>query len=68
MRLRPNEHEGDQRLTSARLKQRKGIEGLTFAELSRKWRDVVKALQGDGVKIINPDHALEGALCIRYGG
>lgn len=46
-------------------KQHKGIEGLTLAELSAKWSNVVETLKGDGVKVINPDHALEGALSIR---
>lgn len=53
---------------STRLKPRKGIEGITMAELSSKWSGVVEALKGDGVKVINPDHALEGALCIRLDG
>ncbi|CAN0242742.1 unnamed protein product, partial [Ectocarpus sp. 8 AP-2014] len=39
--------------------------GLTRADLSTKWNDVVAALEGDGVSIVNPDHALEGALLIR---
>lgn len=57
--------EGGKELGSRTAKQRKGIEGLTMAELSAKWSDVVEALEGVGVKITNPDHALEGALCIR---
>ena len=47
-------------------KQHKGVEGLTMADLSAKWRAVVEALEADGVKVTNPNHALEGALCIRY--
>ena len=46
--------------------EQKGIEGLTMADLSAKWRAVVEALEGYGVTVTNPDHALEGALCIRY--
>ncbi|CAM9778336.1 unnamed protein product, partial [Ectocarpus sp. 8 AP-2014] len=42
-----------------------GVEGLTRADLSTKWNEVVEALEGDGVSIVNPDHALEGALLIR---
>lgn len=46
-------------------KQQKGIEGLTLAELSAKWSKVVETLKEDGVKVVNPDHAFEGALSIR---
>ncbi|CAN0315441.1 unnamed protein product [Ectocarpus sp. 6 AP-2014] len=42
-----------------------GVGGLTRADLSTKWNDVVAALEEDGVSIVNPDHALEGALLIR---
>lgn len=49
-----------------KVKEHKGIEGLTLAELRSKWSDVVEILAGDGVKVINPGHALEGALSIRY--
>ncbi|CAM9557239.1 unnamed protein product, partial [Ectocarpus sp. 12 AP-2014] len=42
-----------------------GVEGLTRADLSTKWNEVVAALERDGVSIVNPDHALEGALLIR---
>lgn len=46
-------------------KQQKGIEGLTLAELSAKWSKVVETLREDRVKVVNPDHAFEGALSIR---
>ncbi|CAM9686810.1 unnamed protein product [Ectocarpus fasciculatus] len=42
-----------------------GVGGLTRADLSTKWNDIVAALAGDGVSIVNPDDALEGALLIR---
>ena len=57
--------EGSKRLASTIPKQHVGIEGLTLAELSAKWIFVVEALKKDGVKVTNPDHALEGALLIR---
>ena len=50
---------------SSTTKQQNGIEGLTLAELSAKWNNVVETLNGDGVEVINSDHALEGALSIR---
>lgn len=53
------------RFASTRVKQHKGVEGLTLADLSARWNDVVEALETSNVKIINPDHALEGALSIR---
>lgn len=53
-------------VASATGEQKKGIEGLTWAELSTKWADVVEALKGGGVNVINPGHALEGGLSIRY--
>lgn len=46
-------------------KKHKGVEGLAVADLSAKWNIVVEALETCGVKIINPNHALEGALTIR---
>ncbi|CAN0315933.1 unnamed protein product [Ectocarpus sp. 6 AP-2014] len=42
-----------------------GVGGLTRADLSTKWNEVVAALEGDGVSVVKPDHALEGALLIR---
>lgn len=47
------------------VKQHERMTGLTFGELSTKWKDVVKALEAHGVKVVNPDHTLEGALSIR---
>lgn len=58
--------EGGKALISSGAKQHKGVEGLTMAELSAKWSDVVEALDGEGVKVTNPEHAMEGALCLRY--
>ena len=55
-----------ERLAPTCIEQHKAIEGLTMADLSAKWRAVVEALEGYGVTVTNPDHALEGALCIRY--
>lgn len=65
MNLAADRPEGRKGLASARTRQHRGFEGLTMAELSAKWSDVVEALKGDGVAVTNPDHALEGALCIR---
>ena len=56
---------GGKGILSTSTKQQKGIEGLTLAELRAKWSYVVETLKEDGVKVINPDHALEGALLIR---
>jgi len=36
-----------------------------MAELLAKWGNVVQTLKGDKVEVVNPDHALEGALSIR---
>lgn len=58
--------EGAQGLASTRVKQHRGKEGLTLADLSATWSDVVEALKGEGVEVVNPSHALEGALSIRY--
>ena len=66
MKLAVDGREGMEGLASTCFKQHEGIEGLTMADLSAKWRAVVEALEGDRVKVTNPDHALEGALCIRY--
>lgn len=65
MNLTADGRKGGKGLAGTKPGQRKGVEGLTMAELSAKWSDVVEALKGDGVQVINPDHALEGALCIR---
>lgn len=61
-----NGPEGKNGLASVRAKNHKGVEGLTLADLSAKWRDVVYALEREGVNVTNPEHALEGALSIRY--
>ena len=53
-------------VSSTTSKEHEGIEGLTWAELSAKWSEVVQALEQDRVTVVNPDHALEGALLIRY--
>ena len=58
--------EGSKRTASATIKRHQGIEGLTLSELSAKWHGVVTALERTGVTVTNPDHALEGALSIRY--
>lgn len=47
-------------------KQHKGKPGITMVDLSAEWNEVVEALRSDGVQVTNPDHALEGALLIRY--
>lgn len=47
------------------VEQHTGVVGLTLAELSSKWSEVVETLREDGVDVINPGHALEGALSIR---
>lgn len=57
---------GGKRTASSTTKRHKGIEGITMVELSATWDDVVTALERDGVTITNSDHALEGALSIRY--
>ncbi|CAM9861472.1 unnamed protein product [Ectocarpus sp. 4 AP-2014] len=51
--------------TEAVYERNQGVGGLTRADLSTKWNDVVAALEEDGVSIVNPDLALEGALLIR---
>ena len=61
---RPEGRKGAASTTSA--KHRKGVEGITVAELTAKWGDVVEALEEDGVEVTNPGHALEGALSVRY--
>lgn len=67
MELKAEEPEGGKRTSSTASKQHKGIEGITRVELSAKWDGVVNALKRGGVNVTNPDHALEGALSIRYG-
>lgn len=57
--------ESGKRTPSTIVEQHRGVEGLTLADLSAKWRSVVKALKGNGVHVVNPGHALEGALSIR---
>lgn len=54
---------GGKELASTRVKEHKGI---TMADLSAKWSDAVEALERDEVNVVNPGHALEGALSIRY--
>lgn len=66
MKLEAEEPRGDRRTASTTIKGHKGIEGLTLVELSAKWGAVVTALERIGVTVTNPDHALEGALSIRY--
>lgn len=63
MELKADGRQRGKELPSTRFKEHKGI---TLAELSAKWSDVVQVLEADGVKVVNPGHALEGALCIRY--
>lgn len=57
---------GDEGITAVSTKQHEGREGITWADLSAKWKGVVQALKEDGVTVINPGHALEGALVIRH--
>lgn len=64
MKREPDRPKGKD-LALIRAKHGKGIEGITMAELSATWSGVVEALEGDELKVINPAHALEGALCIR---
>lgn len=40
--------------------------GITARELSNEWARVVDAMTRNGVMVANADHALEGALSIRY--
>ena len=63
MQLEANRRpECGERVAPATTKQ---LQGLTLTELSAKWSEVVQALKEDGVTVINPGHALEGALLIR---
>ncbi|CAM9180095.1 unnamed protein product, partial [Ectocarpus fasciculatus] len=57
--------EGATEVVHAVYQNNQGVAGLTRADLSTKWNDVITALEGDGISIVNPDHALEGALLIR---
>ena len=40
--------------------------GITVEELNKRWKDAVGDLKKKGIPVTNPDHALEGALSIRY--
>lgn len=40
-------------------------QGITLGELSAKWLETVHELASRDVAVINPEHALEGALSIR---
>ncbi|CAN0350489.1 unnamed protein product [Ectocarpus sp. 6 AP-2014] len=55
----------DEESAATSTQQHDGIEGITWADLSANWKGVVQALEEDGVTVMNPDHALEGALSIR---
>ncbi|CAM9664047.1 unnamed protein product [Ectocarpus sp. 4 AP-2014] len=55
----------DEGIAATSTQQHDGLEGITWADLSAKWKGVVQALKEDGVTVMNPDHALEGALSIR---
>lgn len=39
---------------------------ITVEELEAKWQETVRELAKRGITITNPEHALEGALSIRY--
>ena len=41
--------------------------GITVEELSAKWKETVHELAKRDVSVTNQEHALEGALSIRYG-
>ena len=57
--------EDGKKTASTTIEQHQGMEGITRVQLSKEWDRVVEALKRDGVKVTNPDHALEGALTIR---
>lgn len=40
--------------------------GITVEELNVRWRAAVDELSKIEIIVTNPDHALEGALCVRY--
>lgn len=42
------------------------FEGITMEELNARWTAVVVDLLKEGINVTNPDHAMEGALSIRY--
>lgn len=44
------------------------FKGITVEDLKVRWKAVVVGLSSNGINITNPDHALEGALSIRYVG
>lgn len=67
MKIEADGREGCNAVASTTFKRRKGVEGLTWAELFAKWTSVVETLKAEGVEVVNPGHALEGALSIRYG-
>eukprot|EP00752_Nemacystus_decipiens_P012467 g11041.t2 len=52
---------------AAELAERKrgAYQGITLEELNAKWLETVQELANKDVSIINPEHALEGALSIR---
>lgn len=42
------------------------FKGITVEELNVRWKAAVDELSKKEINVTNPDHALEGALCIRY--
>lgn len=44
----------------------KVYKGITMKELLYKWTEFVHFMEQENRKITNADHALEGALTIRY--
>lgn len=42
------------------------FKGITVDELDVRWKAVVVDLSKKGISVTNPDHALGGALSIRY--
>lgn len=63
--LKARRPECGKRVVLTTVEQHRRVEGLTLADLSAKWSGVVEALRGEGVNVVNPGHALEGALSIR---
>eukprot|EP00752_Nemacystus_decipiens_P001249 g1247.t2 len=56
----------DRRDTAETEKRRRdAYQGITLDELSAKWLEMVSELAKKKVTVINPEHALEGALSIR---
>ncbi|CAN0351296.1 unnamed protein product, partial [Laminaria digitata] len=41
------------------------VRGITVEELNVRWKAAVDQLSTKGINVMNPDHALEGALSIR---